>query len=181
MGEISSEIATLDIVIGIVVLLSALIGLYRGLVKEVLALVSWVLAFVLAIYLSPAFMTYIPAQWGAESVRLVIAFAVIFIATLIGAGMLQWLLGRLISTTGLSGTDRFLGFLFGSARGLLVCVVVLIGLREIAQDSPWWQASKLQGELLAFEDEARALLGQATAAARQVSLPDGLLPESDSR
>lgn len=178
MGEMTSEIATLDIVIGIVVVLSALIGLYRGLVKEVLALVSWVLAFVLAIYLSPALMAYVPLGWGAESVRLVIAFAGIFVATLIAAGMLQWLLARLISSTGLSGTDRFLGFLFGSARGLLVCVVLLIGLREVAQDSRWWQASRLQGELLAFEDDARALFGQAKAAAREMSVPDGLLPEA---
>ncbi|MEM9621315.1 MAG: CvpA family protein [Pseudomonadota bacterium] len=173
----SNTLATLDIVIGIIVLVSALIGLYRGLVKEVLALVSWIAAFVLAIYFSSSFAAYVPAQWGAQPIRLVIAFAVIFVATLIAAGLLQWLLSRVISGTGLSGMDRFLGFLFGSARGLLVCVVVLIGLREIAADTAWWKASQLQGELLAFEDEIRELVGRARDAAGEVSLPDGLLPQ----
>ena len=73
----------------------------------------------------------------------------------------QWLIAQLVSSTGLSGTDRLLGFLFGSARGLLICVVLLIGLREIAADRSWWQASVLQAELLAFEDEVRDLLGRA--------------------
>jgi len=73
----------------------------------------------------------------------------------------QWLIAQLIETTGLTGTDRFLGFIFGSARGLLICLVLLIGMREIVQDRQWWQASILQKELLAFEGEVRELLGEA--------------------
>ncbi len=153
--------ATLDIAIIVVVLLSAVIGLVRGLVKEVLSLASWVVAFVVAIYFSSAVSQQLPASWGAESLRLVIAFAVLFIVALIAAALLQWLVSQLVNSTGLTGTDRFLGFLFGSARGLLVTIVVLIGLREIAGETSWWQQARLPVELLAFEDEVRDLLGQA--------------------
>ena len=154
-------VAGLDIAIATVVLLSAAIGLVRGLIKEVLSLVSWAAAFIIAIYFSPVAAAGLPVQWGSESLRLVIAFGGLFIATLIVAAILQWLVVQLVSSTGLSGTDRFLGFLFGSARGLLICVVVLMGLREVAADRNWWQASVLQPELLAFEDEVRDLLSRA--------------------
>ena len=155
------EVAALDIVIVTLVLLSAGIGLIRGLVKELLSLVSWVVAFVVAIYFSPYVAEQLPETWGSVSVRTVIGFAALFIGALVAAAILQWLIGQLVAGTGLTGTDRFLGFLFGSARGLLVCVVLLMGIREIAGDATWWQASMLQGELLAFEDDVRDLLGRA--------------------
>lgn len=161
------EVAALDIVIVTVVLLSAGIGLIRGLVKELLSLVSWVVAFVVAIYFSPVVAEQLPETWGSSSVRTVIGFALLFIGALIAAAILQWLIGQLVAGTGLTGTDRFLGFLFGSARGLLVCVVLLIGIREIAGDAAWWQASILQGELLAFEDDVRDLLGRARDIVRE--------------
>ncbi len=161
------DVAVLDIVIVTLVLLSAAIGLVRGLVKELLSLISWAVAFVVAIYFSSVLAEQMPDTWGSISVRTVIGFAVLFIGTLILAAVVQWLVAQLIATTGLSGTDRFLGLLFGSARGLLVCVVLLIGLREIAGETAWWQASVLQGELLAFEDDVRELLGRARDIVRE--------------
>ena len=153
--------ATLDIVILVIVLLSCGLGLFRGLMREVLSLASWLAAFILAIYFAPSFAAQLDAQWGSESVRLIIGFAVIFIASLIVGGLVQWFLGKLIQSTGLSGTDRLLGFVFGGARGLLVCIVLLIGLRELAGDASWWHESQLQPQLLAFEDDVKHWLGVA--------------------
>lgn len=164
--------ATLDIAIVAVVLLSAAIGLVRGLIKEVLSLVAWMLAFALAILFSERLAAAMPPNWGAESVRLVIAFAALFILVLIAAAILQWVIGQLVSSTGLSGTDRMLGFLFGAARGLLICVVMLMGLREIAADTEWWAASVARDELLAFEDEIRDLFGRAKDLVREVPRPE---------
>lgn len=153
--------ATLDIVIAAVILLSAVIGLVRGLVKEVLSLVSWAAAFVVALFFSNELGQLLPATWGSTGLRQAIAFVVLFVGTLVVTGLLQWLIGKLIETTGLSGTDRFLGLLFGSARGLLVALVVLVGLEQIASDASWWQEARLTQEILAFEDEMRELFGQA--------------------
>ena len=152
------EVATLDIVIATVVLLSAAIGLVRGLVKEVLSLASWVLAFILAAYFATDLALQMPETWGADAVRTVMSFGIIFIGTLILAGVVQWVIGRLIDVTGLSSTDRLLGLVFGGARGLLVAIVMLMGLQQIASDAQWWHASLLQGELLAFEDDVTGLL-----------------------
>ncbi len=154
------QVATLDIVIATVVLLSAAFGLVRGLVKEVLSLVSWALAFILAAYFSTDLAVQMPETWGSDAVRTVMSFGVIFIATLILAGVAQWLVGQLVDVTGLSSTDRLLGLVFGSARGLLIAIVMLMGLQQIASDAQWWHASMLRGELLAFEGDVTGLLHQ---------------------
>ncbi len=153
----------LDIAILTIIGISSVMGVFRGLVKEVLSLVTWVLAFVLAIFFSAAGAEMIPQNWGGEGVRVMLAFAGIFLATLIVAGIVQMLVAQILSTAGLSGIDRLLGLLFGGARGLLVCILLLMGLREIASDQVWWHQSILRDQLLAFEDEIRDLLGQGRA------------------
>lgn len=160
---------TPDIIILIVVLLSALIGLVRGILKEVLSLASWFAAFILALYFSPTLADRLVGSIEDATVRLVIGFVAVFAATLVVGGAAQWLLRKLVESTGLSGTDRLLGFLFGSARGALVCVVGLILIRPFAQTSDWWYASTLVPELLAFEQDVLKLLGEARDAAANIS------------
>lgn len=150
----------LDIVILVIVLLSAAIGLARGLVKEILSLAAWALSFVLAIMFSTQLAAELPTTWGAENLRLAISFVILFVGSLIVASLLQWLVAQLVRSTGLTGTDRFLGFMFGAARGVLVVIVALIALREVAQDSQWYNEAHLPPEFLAFENEVRDLLGQ---------------------
>lgn len=153
--------AGVDIVILVVVLVSALIGLARGLMKEVLSLASWLAAFILALYFAPAVAERLSEHLADGSVRLVVAFIVIFLTTLIAGSVLQWLAGTLVKTTGMSGTDRFLGFLFGGARGVVASLVVLIALNRFAEAGQWWQSSMLVPELLAFEQDVLALMGKA--------------------
>lgn len=162
--------AVLDIVIIVVVLLSAVIGLVRGLVKEILSLAAWVVSFIVAVVFAAQAAQLLPASWGSESVRMAIGFVGLFVGSLIVAALLQWLVAQLIRTTGLSGTDRFLGFLFGAARGVLVTIVLLIAVRELARDADWYHEAKIPPELLAFEDEVRDLLGQA----REIVTPSTL-------
>lgn len=153
--------AAVDIIILIVVLVSALIGLARGLVKEVLSLASWLAALILALYFAPVLAAGLAGQLADESVRLVVAFILIFLVTLVAGSLLQWLAGGLIKSTGMTGTDRFLGFLFGGARGVLACLVALIALHRFAEAGDWWESSVLVPRLLAFEQEVLALMGKA--------------------
>ncbi len=153
--------ATADIVILIIVLLSSVIGLVRGLFKELLSLVVWFAAIVLALYFSDTLGARLADQIADESFRTVIAFFIIFLAVLILGGLVQVLVKQLISGTGLTGTDRFLGFLFGSARGVLVCIVMLIALKSFEIEADWWAESKIIPELLAFEEDVLGLMGKA--------------------
>jgi len=152
---------TADIVLLILILVSALIGLVRGLLREVLSLASWFAAFMLALYFAPVAAGYLESHFADEAVRLVVGFIAIFVVTLIAGGIAQWLLRKLVETSGLSGTDRFLGFLFGSVRGVLVCIIALVAMRPFAETSNWWQQSQLTPELLAFEQDVLELMGRA--------------------
>lgn len=154
-----AQLATLDIVLLCVILLSALIGLARGLVKEILSLAIWATAFLLALYLaSPVGERLAPDLGGASALA---GFGTVFIAVLIAGALVQWVFAKLIETTGLTGTDRFLGFLFGGARGLLVCAVAAIALQPFLGSSDWWQASWLGPELAGLEERLLGFMGQA--------------------
>jgi len=153
--------ASADIVILIIVLLSSVIGLLRGLFKELISLVVWFSAVLLALYFSTAMGDALSGQIADESARSVVGFFIIFLATLIFGGIVQVLVKQLISSTGLTGTDRFLGFLFGSARGVLICIVALIALQSFEIEAAWWQESEIIPELLAFEQDVLELMGKA--------------------
>ena len=161
-----ADLATPDIIVLIVILLSALIGLARGLISEVLSLASWALALILALYLAP----WVGERLSADlaDARLAIGFAIVFVAVLIAGAIAQWLVRKLVESSGLTGTDRFLGFLFGSARGVLVCIVALIVMRPFAEDTDWWQASVVRPELAAFEEDVLQLMGRAKSAVSNV-------------
>ncbi|MCY3820450.1 MAG: CvpA family protein [Gammaproteobacteria bacterium] len=143
-----------DIVIVCLILLSAVIGLARGLVKELVSLVIWVCAIAGAMLLAPLLADHLSAAIEASRpIRVVIAFLAVFFGVLIAGGLSQWSLAKLIQSTGLSGTDRFLGFMFGALRGGLVVVAGLILMRPFAETSVWWDESLLRPELLVFEDD----------------------------
>ncbi len=76
---------------------------------------------------------------------------------------------KLVETTGLTGTDRFLGFLFGSARGVLVCIIGLIAIRPFASDADWWGESEFSPALLEFEQDVLELMGRAQDVFEDVS------------
>lgn len=150
-----------DIVMLALILLSAVIGLFRGLIKELVSLVVWVCAIVGAIVFASGLADYLTAIDASRAIRVAIAFAVVFFGVLIAGGLLQWSLAKLIQSTGLGGTDRFLGFIFGSLRGGLVVLGALILMEPFAQTTDWWQESLLRPQLLAFEEDILRLFRAA--------------------
>jgi membrane protein required for colicin V production len=142
-------------IIGIIAL-SAVISRMRGFVREVVSLLSWVLAFGLAWGYFRTFSVHLRPWVETPSLQLGLAFLILFIAVLLLGGLAGFVLGQLVDKTGLSGSDRLLGMMFGAARGavLVVILVLLAGLTPLPQD-PWWHESHLVGE---FQDLAGWLL-----------------------
>ncbi len=153
----------IDLGIAGLILLSAVIGLWRGLAKELLSLLIWLGAFVLALWFARAVAMQLFPGVENEPVRLALGFALVFVLTVVVGAMVQWLVARLITGSGLTGTDRFLGFLFGTARGGLVCVVGLVAMRPFLSEYPWWHDSSLIPELMAFEQEVLELIQTLSA------------------
>ena len=127
-----------------VILLSTVIGIWRGFVREALSLAGWVLSIWLAFVFAPQFAELLAGMIDQEMIRYLVAFLVILVVVLLLAGILTALLARLVDATGLKGTDRSVGLLFGAVRGaLLVAILVLLaGLTQMPEES-WWQESML--------------------------------------
>jgi membrane protein required for colicin V production len=125
-----------------VVLLSGLLSLWRGFVKEALSLLTWIAAPVIAILFYEDFAPWFERWVSVPSARLALAFGILLVLVLILGGLVNYLVGQLVSKTGLTGTDRALGIVFGIGRGVMVVgvLVLLAGLTQVPQD-PWWQES----------------------------------------
>jgi membrane protein required for colicin V production len=151
------EIAAADIGIASIVAISGLISLVRGFVKEAMSLVIWVLAYVVAMTFSERLSELLINVIQLASLRQLAAWGGLFVATLLVGAMINYLLGKLVISTGLGGTDRTLGLVFGVFRGLLIVLAVVIMLPQaipVDQD-PWWQESTLIPVFQGFEDWGR--------------------------
>lgn len=139
--------------------LSVVLGLVRGFIREAFALLIWAAAFVLAFYFSGATANLLEGVVEVPSVRTGLAFGGIFLLVLVVGALLNWVVGKLVEKTGLSGTDRLLGAVFGAARGLLLVVALIIvaGFSPVTQD-PWWSESRVIQSLLPLADWAATYL-----------------------
>ena len=133
-----------DYTIIAVILISVVISLFRGLLKEIMGLAVWAVAFWIGFRFADEGADWFVGMVELPSARLALAFGLLFISALIVGGLLNFLLGKLIESTGLTGTDRFLGMFFGLGRALVLvtALVLLAGLTPLPQD-PWWRESRL--------------------------------------
>jgi membrane protein required for colicin V production len=124
--------------------LSVLVGLWRGLISEVLALVIWIAAFWVAWSFGGEVAARFPPSVSLPSARMVLGYGACFVAVLVAGALLRFALHKLVAGTGLSGSDRMLGMVFGLARGvfLVTLVVMLMGFTPFPRD-PWWHESRL--------------------------------------
>lgn len=126
-----------------VVGLSALRGMWQGLLAEILGLIGWVVAFIVAAIYTPAIARYVPANWpGGALAQYLVAFFGLAAAVLIVSSLFGALLAQLAEAGGLRSVDRTLGILFGLIRGvLLVLVLVAVaGLTELPREDFWRNA-----------------------------------------
>ena len=132
----------LDLVIIGIILISALISLVRGFVKESISLASWILAGFIAFRYFSALAELLLPYIESPTLRTGTAFAILFVCTLIIGAIINFMASQMVSKTGLSGTDRALGVVFGGARGVLIVtmLVLLAGLTPMPDES-WWQES----------------------------------------
>ena len=151
------DFATADFVIAGAIAISALFGVMRGLVREVVSLVIWAAALLLGIVYGSTVGGLIMDSAGPR-LTMAVGFAAVFIVVLVAGAIVQRTLGGLIESTGLTGTDRTLGLLFGAGRGVAVAIVGLIVLRPFAEDRLWWSEAQLIAPLLSFEGDILELI-----------------------
>ncbi len=148
-----------DYAILAIIALSALISVLRGFMSEALSLLGWILAFWVAISFTEELAGFLAGHITVAPLRLGLAFFVLFVTTLLLTVLVNFLVSQLVEKTGLTGTDRVLGVVFGIARGaVIVAVLVLLaGLTTLPADA-WWRESMLLGHFQQLAMEIRNLL-----------------------
>ena len=162
--------SVIDYLLAAVVALSVFIGFFRGFMREAISLVTWALAVWVALRFSFVVEPWLGVLDNSPAVRLWVARGVLFVGVLVIGALINHLMGRLVRGTGLSGTDRMLGMLFGLGRGALVVGVMVLAAQFAGLDEDaWWEDSALvpYGERIAeglveLADEAGALLDNGT-------------------
>ena len=126
----------------VVIGVSALISVTRGFVREALALAAWILSIWIAVSFSEPLAAMLESFISTPSVRLIAAFMLLFAGSLLMMSIINMLAVKLVRSTGLTGTDRAIGMLFGIVRGVFVVAVLvfLAGLTPLPQDA-WWRES----------------------------------------
>ena len=140
------------------------VGALRGFVMEAFSLLVWAAAFVVAYYFAGDVAALMEGSVSLPSARIAMGFTGLFISVLLVGGLINYLLGRLVESTGLSGTDRLLGGVFGAARGLALVLIMLIvaGLTPLPAD-PWWQESRTIARLMPLVEWAASYLPDSIA------------------
>lgn len=147
-----------------IVAASILLGAWRGLVSEVLALAAWVVALLAGRALAPE-MVPVFGEWLQEpALQYVVAFVAIVVAVLVAVALLRLALSKLLRAIGLGPLDRFLGAVFGIARGVLVVLLcVLIGGLTTLPQQAWWRQAWLAPPLETAVLAAKPWLPSAVA------------------
>ena len=163
-----------DLFLVAVVALSGFVGAVRGLIKEAFSLGTWVVSVWVALTFSERLAPVFAAKIPAPTVRVLLAGIVLFTGAMIIGGLLNYLFSQLVRKTGLTGTDRSLGFVFGLARGVIILAllfVVAVNTLPVEEEN-WWQESAVIPHVEKTVGWLRALLPDELA---------GYLPGTDDQ
>jgi membrane protein required for colicin V production len=135
---------TVDYVLLSIFVLSAIIGIFRGFVREAISLVGWIVAVWGAWRYGAHVSAWLPDFVDDVTLKIWAARLLVLIGVLIISGLTSRVVSFLVDRTGLSGTDRMVGMVFGLARGMVLAGLA-VNLLEVAgfAEEPWWPESKL--------------------------------------
>jgi membrane protein required for colicin V production len=155
----ASPWSVIDLILMVGLGLSVIVGAWRGFLAEVMALMGWVVAYLAAQWLGPVGATMVPVGEPGGRLNLLAGMLVVFVLAWLCWALLAWAVTQMVKASGLGGTDRLLGAVFGLLRGVVVAlaVVTLVSMTPLAQWGPW-QASRGVGLLQIFLEGLRPVL-----------------------
>jgi membrane protein required for colicin V production len=149
-----------DYVVIAAVVLSAIVGAVRGFLREAIALGAWIVALFVAWHFSDMIEPHLGGLLASSHVRPWAARVIIVALILLFGAGLGAIVGHYVRLSIFSGMDRFLGFVFGAARGVvLIGVFVILGQLLKLDAEVWWRHSMLLPYGDSVANSLRVLVG----------------------
>jgi len=169
-----------DWIILAIIIASSLYGLMRGFARELLALGAWFAGYFVARMFGYQLSGMMESWIDSDLIRVSVAHVVLFVATLVLAGLVINMVGKLIAITGLSATDHLFGMVFGVIRGGLIVVIIvsLLSLTPISGDA-WWQGSILIPHFIIVDDWTYKFTSEASEFLNLIEPTLAVLPNEE--
>ena len=149
-----------DYIILAILLISAIMGLVRGLLREAIAVITWFLAIVLAWTFASSLEPYMGGVLIGSPLRIWAARTIIFVGILLLGGAVSVVLGHYVRVSMFAGMDKFLGFVFGIVRGVVIVGAFTIAIQALSMDQdPKWKNSRLMPYAIGVADALRGIVG----------------------
>ncbi|SRR5579883_484434 len=123
----------LDVLLVLIALASIITSFRKGLSREVIGLVSVVVAFLLGFWLYGLVGGHLLPYLSSRAVANFAGFAVVFCGVLLAGSLVSFVIGKFLKVTGLSIFDHALGAAFGIVRGVLIAAALLMGIMAFGQ------------------------------------------------
>jgi membrane protein required for colicin V production len=150
-----------DYIILAILIISCIMGLVRGLLREAIAVITWFLAIVLAWSFAPSLEHLLGGVLEGSPMRIWAARAIIFVGILLLGGAVSVVLGHYVRVSMFAGMDKFLGFIFGIIRGVVIVGAFTIAVQALRMDEdPRWKNSRLMPYAIGVADALRGIVGE---------------------
>jgi membrane protein required for colicin V production len=150
-----------DYIILAIIVISAVMGLVRGLLREAIAVITWFLAIVLAWIFAPSIEHLLGGVLVGSPMRIWAARTIIFVGVLLLGGAISVVLGHYVRVSMFAGMDKFLGFVFGIIRGIVIVGAFTIAIQAMRMDEdPRWKNSRLMPYASGVADALRGIVGE---------------------
>ena len=138
----------LDIIVLLIIGVTAVRGLMRGMVDTLFSLAAWFLAFMAGKWGALMVVPMLPASLDSVNTRYFVAFALVFLVVLVGVLLLGHLIASMLRAAGLGGADKALGGVVGLLKGGMIVMgfTLAAGLTSLPR-TQLWQSAALSNSL----------------------------------
>jgi membrane protein required for colicin V production len=154
-------ITFLDLILLVVMLVSAMLAMIRGFMREVLSIGAWAIAAIATVYSYARLLPLAKQYFNNDIVAAAAVIGGVFLGTLLIVSVLTVRISDMILDSRVGALDRTLGFLFGLGRGLIIVVVAFLFFDWLvpAKSQPAWvQSAKSKVVLQSTGDWLKAML-----------------------
>lgn len=139
--------AGIDIIFGILLLVTAMRSGIRGFVREFMSMAALVLGIGAAVVFSGPVAVVVDEYLDAAAWSQVVAFLGLFVAVYLVVKIFETALNRLVERIDLDNLDHALGFFLGVAEGMLLIFVALL----VVQVQPFFDSTSVVNQSLFAE------------------------------